>query len=280
MAGGTGVNLTFTRHDELRPELLARFIDGSVALDQLTMRCGGGLGFEPLAALSRLLARTTSLRKLDLSFSWPLDEQGIVLMAAALEKNRTCEDLNLQRSGIYENHLPHFCRVLATNQTLRSLNLSGNFLGFEAFLQFAEVLKNNRSLEELMIRPSEEEFDNWEERSWPSQEELNNMEKYPRRLPYLHCAFREMIAENVSLFRLKSPYLRSDAISKALMRNEKLIPAAVNRAVVFVIGIRQSCNLAGMGHFAIIGKDVVKLIAQMVWADRKDPKWLEALRSQ
>ena len=60
-------------------------------------------------------------------------------------------------------------------------------------------------------------------------------------------------------------------------RNAFLIPAAARRASLHLIAVRRNANFEDMGYLALIDKNIVKMIAAMVWATRDDPKWIEAL---
>jgi hypothetical protein len=59
-------------------------------------------------------------------------------------------------------------------------------------------------------------------------------------------------------------------------RNAVLIPAAVRRTSLYLISARR--NISDAGRLAIVPKEIVRMIAMAVWATRKDPKWIEALR--
>ena len=84
---------------------------------------------------------------------------------------------------------------------------------------------------------------------------------------------------NINLTQLWVSGVQSEsrAVIKHLTetRNAKLIPAA-RRAALFLIGIRQSSSFDGMGCLGMIDKNVVKMIAILVWDTREDPKWLNA----
>ena len=63
-------------------------------------------------------------------------------------------------------------------------------------------------------------------------------------------------------------------------RNKCLIPAAVRRVSLFLIGIRCSSPGLGMGDLAILPSEIVKMITMEVWASRRDPKWIQALSDE
>ena len=58
-------------------------------------------------------------------------------------------------------------------------------------------------------------------------------------------------------------------------RNALHIPAIVCRASLCLIAARR--NYAGAGTFAILPKEIVKMIAMEVWATRKEPIWIQAV---
>ena len=60
-------------------------------------------------------------------------------------------------------------------------------------------------------------------------------------------------------------------------RNKYLIPRAVRRAALLLIGIRLSNDFEGMGAFAVCPKEIVKMISMEVWATRMDLNWIDAV---
>ena len=89
-------------------------------------------------------------------------------------------------------------------------------------------------------------------------------------------AFIDALRTNVTLIELEG--IKSSKIEALLVRNRELIPAAVRRAALLLIGIRRSTDIEGMGDFAVFPKDIVRLIAQTLWATRRDPIWIQALK--
>ena len=94
-------------------------------------------------------------------------------------------------------------------------------------------------------------------------------------------AFIEILRRNVCIQML---YLAGNDINPFLVtkieyltqeRNQCLIPNAVRRICLFLISSRRTPNSAG--DFAILPKEIVKMIAMEVWATNKDPVWLDAL---
>ena len=63
-----------------------------------------------------------------------------------------------------------------------------------------------------------------------------------------------------------------------MTRNAVLVPIAVRRATLFLITIRRKTPpCIGMGPFALLPKEIVKMIAFAVFATRRDPEWINAI---
>jgi hypothetical protein len=60
-------------------------------------------------------------------------------------------------------------------------------------------------------------------------------------------------------------------------RNEILIPAAVRRASLLLVGTRRSLPLSDAGMFSMMPKEIVRMVAMKVWASRRDPIWIQSL---
>ena len=63
----------------------------------------------------------------------------------------------------------------------------------------------------------------------------------------------------------------------AFTRNAKTIPGIVQKATLYLIAIRGTSNLEGMGMISCLPKDVVKMVAVEVWATRRDREWIAAV---
>jgi hypothetical protein len=97
-------------------------------------------------------------------------------------------------------------------------------------------------------------------------------------------AFIDALRHNVSITELYVNYNNIAPESWAAIeyltqtRNRVLIPAAVRRASLYLIAARRATPIADAGDFAIFPKEIVRMIAMAVWATRKDPKWIEAVK--
>ena len=61
-------------------------------------------------------------------------------------------------------------------------------------------------------------------------------------------------------------------------RNAKLVPAAVRRAVLCFLLLHRKAP--GGSCLALVPRDLVSLIARLVWASRSDPQWIKAVQMQ
>ena len=208
-------------------------------------------GLEGALVLGKLLQVHSCLTRLDLSMN-ALGNEGAIALTDGLKNNNTLRKLLLFECGISVDGAEAIADLLQYNLGLTHLNLSHNELGEDGILALANSLKHNTSLKKL---------------------DVDNICLLNGEDPFI-----DALEHNVSLLKLsRFPTRERDTIDALLLRNKEEIPAAVRRAALFIIGVCQSTNFDGMGDFAIFPKDVVSLIAQAVWATRKDPIWIEAL---
>jgi Ran GTPase-activating protein (RanGAP) involved in mRNA processing and transport len=216
---------------------------------------GNPFGVEGYRSLGRLLEKNRSLLELHLSDN-SICKDGVVALAAGLERNSTLQSLDLWRCMIDDDGAVVMANVLLRNTGLKEVVFGDNKIGTVGMKALANAFKHNRTLENFNI-------------SYNSFESSDAV-----------VAFHDLLAtSNVSLQTLVIGLTGdSDAIEDILIRNKEQIPAAVRRAALFLIGIRRSTNFEGMGAFGVCPKDVVRLIAMAVWATRKDPVWIQALK--
>jgi hypothetical protein len=148
---------------------------------------------------------------------------------------------------------------LKSSSTLKMLELDEGEFGHTGLIVIAEALKQNRTLEVLVL-------------------DLQNVDDY-RFGGDIEGAFIDALSHNVALteLRLGEHRNRNATIDGLLSRNKNLIPAAVRRAALFLIGICRSTNYEGMGDFAVFPTEIIRMLAQAVWATRRDPIWIQAL---
>ena len=209
--------------------------------------------------LGRLIARNTSLVHLAVHRLVSLTDDGLRALAAGLDCNTSLQVLNLSTCGINDSGACLIAESLSRNKQskLRELNLCFNKIKVSGKLAFANMLRSNQILETLRLQQGLFEGDE-------VAEVLN--------------VFLDVLSHsNVSLKSL-SLSRDNEFAASVLHRNSILIPEAVRRASLYLIGIRQSTLASdGMGDLAVFPKDIVKLLAQHVWATRKDPKWIDAV---
>ena len=208
------------------------------------------MGEESAQHIRELLKVNTSLTTLNLQEN-EIGDEGTVHVAAGLLENRTLRELNLIGCGIREKGAAAISSILETNSTMTHLNVYCNNLGTAGIKSFAEALKKNRGLKYLNV----------------------GVNDYISLL--VKKAFIETSLYNVTLVDLK-PFICKTVTVGFLARNKELIPAAVRRAALLIIGIRR--NVEGMGAFRVCPKDIVRMIAMEVWATRTDPIWIRAIQ--
>ena len=180
-------------------------------------------------------------------------DEGVVALVEGLKTNTSIRTLNLMRCDVSDEGAIALASLLANGSHLEVLCLQGNQIGEAGMKALANALKHNQSLQVLGI---------WDV---PGLDEEG-----------VEDAFIEGLQNNVTLIELDG--IELSEIERLLLRNTEEIPAAVRRAALLLIGIRRSTDIEGMGDFAVFPKDIVRLIAQTVWATRRDPIWIRALK--
>ena len=212
------------------------------------------IGVEGARTLGRFLQAnfSRSLVLLDLGFN-PLGDEGVVALADGLRCNTRRLTLNLSYCEIFDEAAIALASLLEHGSNLETLYLRDNQIGEAGMKGLANALQSNRNLRHLSISGS-----------------------FGLSEASFESAFIPAFQKNVTLIELEG--IKSSKIEALLLRNQEIIPAAVRRAALLLIGIRQSTDFEGMGYFAVFSKDIVRLIAQTVWATRRDPFWIRALK--
>ena len=201
------------------------------------------------------------------SFSHPLFQDDPLLMLLRKHKKGTqasalirgeLSSLNLNALWLIADDAEVVANFLASNKTVTKVRLDYNHIETDGAKALAEALKCNNSVRWLALYSNEIGNEGAE-------------------------ALITVFATNVSLGFVK---LGGNAIADekkemiqylSATRNEILIPNAVRSAALFLIVIRRASDLEGMGYFAVIDKNIVRMIAMEVWATRRDPIWIDAL---
>ena len=280
---------------------------GSIRMLELTDLDVGEMA---LNALARLMKHSKSIAGYYL-YSIGIQDNGVAVICDALVENDVIEDLDISQNSIGvegARTLGSFLKA-NNNRTLASLNLGFNRLGDEGVVALLDGLKSNESLRTLgigdcnisdegaialasLLEHGSHLKDLFLQGNGIGEAGLMavaNALKRNQSLQYLavfrnpglggegiESAFIDVFQNNVTLLSLAG--IRSPEIEALLLRNKELIPTAVRRAALLLIGIRQSTEIEGMGDFAVFPKDIVRLIAQAVWATRRDPIWIRALK--
>ena len=214
----------------------------------------GGIEVEGARSLARFLKanRSKSLASLAPAGN-SIGNEGVVALVDGIRSNERLRGLNLSYCEISDDGAIALASLLEHGSQLEDLYLYGNEIGEAGLMALANALNHNRNLQDLYL-----DF-----YSGGDGEGIEN-------------AFVEALQSNVTLTHLQG--IESLKIEALLIRNKELIPATVCRAALFLIGIRQSTDFEGMGDFAVFPKDVVRLIAQTVYATRRDPVWIQAVK--
>ena len=211
-----------------------------------------------IRALARLLKANEKKcwTKLDLSMN-PLGDEGVIALIDGLESNTSLLSLELSMCSIADDQVVALASLLENGSHLEMLNLEHNNIQVTGMKALANSLKCNQHLKSLYLRGN------------PGPDRSGVAE-----------SFINAFANNVTLLELDffSHELKSPQIKALLLRNKEQIPAVVRSAALLLIVIRQSADVEEMGDFAVFPKDIIRLIAQTVWATRRDPIWIQALK--
>ena len=145
---------------------------------------------------------------------------------------------------------------LKDNKTVLQVVLRRCFIGPRGGYAIAKSLKHNRTVEVLNL--------------------VNNFigkegaDALIEALNYNVCIKEIYIGHGVC-----APHSTATIEYLTKTRNKVLIPAAVRRTCLHLIAARRT--ITGAGDFAVVPKEIVKLIATKVWATRTDPVWIEAI---
>ena len=215
-----------------------------------------GLGLEGARTLGKFLKankNTTSWTCLDLSFN-PIGGAGTIALVDGLKSNTSLRTLKLGGvSGISDDGAFALASLLQNDSPLQCLNLMDKDITEAGLKALTNALKQNQNLQSL--------------NGW----------SYPGEGREMHdSAFLDALQSNVTLIELGG--IGSSEIKRLLLRNKDLVPAAVRRAALFLIGIRRSTDFEEMGDFSVFPIDIVRLIAQKIWATRRDPAWIQAVK--
>ena len=212
-------------------------------------------GVEGARSLARFMLanKNTSLARLVL-FGNSIGDEGVVALVDGLRGNESLRALGLSACEISDQGAIALASLMEHGSHLEALFLQGNEIGEAGVKALANALKHNQSLQYLQIA----------------------YVFVSRRAELFESSFIKALRNNVTLLTLVG--IKSPTIKSLLFRNKELIPAAVRQAALFLIGIRRSTDFEGMGDVAVFPKDIVRLIAQTVYATRRDPIWIQALK--
>ena len=212
------------------------------------------IGLDGARILGRFLKACKSKVFAYLSLSMNrLGDEGVTALVDGLKNNASLRTLNLVRCGISDDGAVALASLLENGSPLETLYLFGNDIKETGMRALVNALERNHNVHTLSLACN----------PGLGRERVEN-------------DLLRALERNVSLIHLYGG--KSSKIAALLTRNQWEIPAAVRSAALLLIGIRRSTDFDGMGDFAVFPKDIVKLIAQAVWATRRDPIWIQALK--
>ena len=212
------------------------------------------VGPEGARSLGRFLKSngSDSLYTLNLRLC-PVGDEGVISLVDGLESNNSLRELILDGCAISDDGAVALASLFANGSYLQKLYLMSNNITEIGVKALANSLQHNRSLQLLSLV--------WN--PGVCEEGVKDV-------------FQDALKKNVTLKVLGG--IQSPTIHSLFVRNREQIPAAVRSAALLLIGSRRWIDIEGMGDFAVLPKDVVRLIAQTVWATRRDPIWIQALQ--
>lgn len=105
---------------------------------------GANLGPEDVKLIAKALEKNNTLEELNLEDN-NIQDEGAKALARALEKNNTLTSLSLQRSGIRIEGAEALAKALKTNETLTELYLEDNYIGNDLKEEIYALLERNRA---------------------------------------------------------------------------------------------------------------------------------------
>ena len=212
------------------------------------------IGVEGARTLGSFLKANKSKTLASLSLAAnSIGDEGVVALVDGLKSNESLRALYLSYCRISDEGAIALASLLEHGSYLETLRLHVNGIGEAGTKALANGLKRNKHLRHLGVQKNPE-----------------------LRGEIFESSFIDALQNNVTLLQLAG--IRSSEIENLLLRKQEHIPEAVRRTALLLIGIRRSTDFEGMGDFAIFPKDIVRLIAQTVWATRRDPMWIKALK--
>jgi hypothetical protein len=169
------------------------------------------------------------------------------------------KELNLGYCEIGDDGAVTVAAFIKVDDTVERVHLSRSNIGPRGAKAIADALKHNRTLRGLGL----------------SNNQIGDQGA---------DAFINALSHNVCITELYvygnniAPESRATIRYLTWTRNRVLIPAAARRASLYLISARRAMPFADSGNLAIFPKEIVKVIAMAVWATRKDPKWIEAVK--
>tara|TARA_R110002073_G_scaffold130702_4_gene277392 strand:- start:523 stop:1074 length:552 start_codon:yes stop_codon:yes gene_type:complete len=180
-----------------------------------------------------------------------IDETYCGSICDMLKVNTTLKSLDLGNNYLNDNSCQFICDILKTNTTLTHINLENNEFTYRGCTIICDMLKTNTTLTSI---------------------DLSNNSFHEEGCKFI-C---DMLKVNTTLTSIDLSNNDSgvykiieDSVKKSCERNVE-IKDRVRDAVILLITARRYCS----SDLNIFPKEIVLMIARMVWAGKSDLKWM------
>lgn len=151
---------------------------------------------------------------------------------------------------------------LARDKTVTMLWLDHNDIRTRGASSIAVALESNRTLVWISLNYN--------------QVGNKGAERFASALSSSNVSLRNCVLWN----NFVSPVLQERVNFLCKRRNKCFIPEIVRRAALSLVLARRSADFNDMGIFRTCPKEIVKFIAQEVWATRTDPAWIAVVADE
>ena len=170
----------------------------------------------------------------------------------------TLRVLDLSGSRVGDAGAKILASFLLSNDTVERVFLSNNHIGTDGALAMADALKHNITLQSIFMtgNPIGQEG---------ARAFINALRLHNVRLIDLFVSVRTIGARLTTEIKFLTD------------RNAISIPSAVRRVICYLIGVRCTLPLNGLGMLSFFPKEIVKMLAVQVFATRNDSAWIQAV---
>ena len=106
---------------------------------------------EYFCTLTLVIEKNQSLKQLQLTPDYKMDDAGAQAIALVIEKNQSLQQLTLSNNKIGIAGAEALAQAIKNNTTLQQLNLSNNEIGVAGAEALAQTIRNNKTLQQLNL---------------------------------------------------------------------------------------------------------------------------------